>query len=75
MLEANRTRVKNLSGSEIWLFIIARVLLGFAVGVLAMRYFPAIASVLVWPSLVVGVVLFVLASRGLLRAEPSRPAA
>jgi len=75
MLESNRQRVQNLSGAEIWMFIVARVLLGFAVGVLAMTYFPAFTKVLAWPALVVGAVLFLLAAKGLLRSRPSKPAA
>jgi len=73
MLEGNRQRVQNLTGAEIWMFIVARVLLGFAVGVLAMTYWPSIASALGWPALVIGAILFVLASRGLLRNRPSKP--
>lgn len=73
MFEGNRQRVQNLSGAEIWMFIVARVLLGFAVGVLAMMYFPATTSVLAWPALVIGLVLFVVASKGLLRVRPSKP--
>jgi hypothetical protein len=69
MLEGNRQRVQNLSGREIWMFIVARVLIGFAVGVLAMLYFPAIAVYLVWPALVAGSLLFMLASKGLLRSR------
>ena len=75
MLEGNRQRVQKLSGAEIWMFILARVLLGFAVGVLAMMYFPAFAAVLVWPAFVVGLVLFLLAAKGLLRSRSSGPAA
>ena len=75
MLESNRQRVQNLSGAEIWMFLVARVLLGFAVGVLAMMHFPAFTSVLAWPALVIGVVLFLLAAKGLLRSRPSKPAA
>ena len=67
MLESNRQRVQALSGGEIWMFIVARVLLGFGVGALAMIHFPAIAVYLVWPALGVGALLFVLASRGLFR--------
>jgi len=70
MLEDNRQRVQNLTGIEIWLFIIARVLIGFAVGVLAMTYFPSGTAPLAWPALVIGIVLFVLASRGLFRSKP-----
>ena len=71
MLEGNRSRVQNLTGGEIWLFILARVLVGFAVGIFAMVYFPATVVYLAWPALIVGVVLFVLASKGLLRKRPS----
>lgn len=74
MLESNRQRVQNLSGVEIWLFIAARVLLGFAAGVLAMTYFPTFASVLAWPALVGGGVFFLFATKGLLRNRPSKPA-
>jgi hypothetical protein len=69
MLEGNRQRVQSLSGREIWMFIVARLLIGFAVGVLAMLYFPAIAVYLVWPALVAGSLLFMLASKGLLRSR------
>ena len=69
MLEGNRQRVQNLNDREIWMFIVARVLIGFAVGVLAMLYFPAIAVYLVWPALVAGSLLFMLASKGLLRSR------
>ena len=69
MLEGNRQRVQNLSDREIWMFIVARVLIGFAVGALAMLYFPAIAVYLVWPALVAGSLLFMLASKGLLRSR------
>ncbi len=69
MLEGNRQRVQNLSDREIWMFIVARVLIGYAVGVLAMLYCPAIAVYLVWPALVAGSLLFMLASKGLLRSR------
>jgi len=69
MLEENRQRVQNLSGSQIWMFIVARVLIGFALGVFAMMYFPSVASQLAWPVLFVGVILFVLATRGLFRGR------
>ncbi|MHA6204692.1 hypothetical protein ACXU4B_09735 [Dyella soli] len=70
MLEGNRQRVQNLSGGEIWMFIVARVLLGFAAGVLVTRYFPAVALYLAWPALVGGALLFTLAAKGLLRIQP-----
>lgn len=75
MLEGNRSRVQNLTGGEIWLFIVARMLIGFAVGIFAMIYFPTTAVYLAWPALGVGVVLFILASKGLLRKRPTGPAA
>lgn len=69
MLEGNRKRVQQLSGSEIWAFIVARVLVGFALGVFAVRYFPSFAAFAAWPALVLGIVLFVLAANGLLRGR------
>jgi hypothetical protein len=73
MLEGNRRRVQNLTGLEIWLFIIARVLVAFGVGVLAMIYVPLVAANLAWPAIVVGLVALVVASRGLLRKRPIEP--
>ena len=69
MLESNRRRVQNLSGSEIWMFIVARVLVGFATGALTMLYFPRVAVYLMWPALIVGSLLFGLASKGLWRSR------
>jgi len=46
MLKWNAAKVKNLTGVEIWLFIIARVFVGFGLGVLATQYFPQVANVL-----------------------------
>jgi hypothetical protein len=71
MLENNRRRVQNLTGLEIWLFILGRVLLAFGIGVLAMAYWPGIATVLVWPGIAGGFVLLLLASRGLFRKTPA----
>jgi hypothetical protein len=67
MLESNRKRVKQLTGAGIWAFIVARVLLGFAVGVFAVAHFPRIAMQLAWPALFLGALLFVVAAKGLLR--------
>jgi hypothetical protein len=69
MLESNRRRVQNLSGSEIWMFIVARVLVGFSIGALTMLYFPRVAVYLMWPALFVGSLLFGLASKGLWRSR------
>ena len=40
MLRWNAEKVGNLTPIEIWLLIIARVVIGFALGVLSTRYFP-----------------------------------
>lgn len=69
MLEANRSRVKQLTGRQIWMFILGRSLMAFGAGVLVMSYFPTVASPLAWPAVVVGLVLFIIASRGLLRRQ------
>ncbi len=71
MLERNRRRVQNLTGLEIWFFIVGRVLLAFGLGVLAMAYAPALASMAVWPAIAAGVILLVLASRGMFRKHPA----
>lgn len=67
MLDGNRKRVQRLTGIEIWAFIVARVLLGFALGVFAVVHFPRIAAHLAWPALILGTVLFLVATKGLLR--------
>jgi hypothetical protein len=70
MLERNRRRVQNLSGLELWLFIIGRVLASAGLGVLAMAYFRELARPLAWPAITAGALLLLLASRGLVR-KPS----
>ena len=67
MLKWNAAKVRNLTGMEVWLFIIARVLIAFAVGVLAARHFPQVADALVRPALLIGVTLFLMAARGMFR--------
>jgi len=44
MLEWNKAKVRNLTGTEIWLMIAGRVLAGFGLGVLAVGYFPQAVS-------------------------------
>jgi len=73
MLEWNRAKVRNLTGMEIWLMIVGRVLGGFGLGVLAVRYFPQIANPLGTPALFVGVILVVIAARGLFRPAKGTP--
>jgi uncharacterized protein involved in response to NO len=67
MLKWNATRVRRLTGTEIWMFIVARVLIGFGLGALAVHYFPAVASTLGVPALGLGALLFAIASIGLFR--------
>jgi NADH:ubiquinone oxidoreductase subunit 6 (subunit J) len=73
MLKWNAAKVKNLTGAEIWFMIIARVLIGFGLGVLATRYFPQVAEMLGIPALVIGGILFLIAAKGLFRTakEPA----
>ena len=73
MLESNRSRVQGLTGLEIWFFIIGRVLVAFGIGALAMASFPAVTSTLAWPAVVGGVVILLVASRGLFRRPPAKP--
>src|SRR5258708_6753470 len=67
MLDWNVKKVQNLTSAEIWLFIVARVLVGFAAGILVTQYFPGVAALVVFPALAIGVVLFAIAARGLWR--------
>jgi hypothetical protein len=67
MLSWNKRKVQNLSPGEVWLFIVARVVVGFGLGVLAMRYFPATFGPLGIPAVVIGVILFAIAAKGLFR--------
>jgi hypothetical protein len=73
LLEANRHRVQRLTGREVWMFIVARVLIAFGLGVLAAIYAPSVAVLAAWPAIGVGLVFFALAARGLLR-KPANPA-
>ena len=68
MLKWNQAKVRQLTGVEIWLFIIARVLIGFGLGVLAVQYFPHAAGTLGIPALVLGVLLFAIAAKGLFQS-------
>lgn len=70
ILDVNAGRVKHLTGAEIWLFIVARVLIGFGIGVVGERYFPTIIEPLGIPAVIVGLVLFFVAAKGLRRANP-----
>ena len=67
MLGWNAAKVKQLTPLEIWLFIAGRVLAGFGVGILAMRYWPQIFAHVGWPSALAGVACVVVALKGLRR--------
>ena len=67
MLNWNAERVKTLTGAEIWLFIIGRGLAAFGVGVLSVRYYPQIADPLGLPTIVVGLLLLLVAAKGMFR--------
>jgi hypothetical protein len=67
MLNWNASKVKNLTGAEIWLFIVGRVSVAFGLGVLAARCFPQIANPLGFPAVVVGLLLLAFAARGMFR--------
>ena len=67
MLSWNAGKVKNLTGGEIWLFIIGRGLAAFGVGVLSVRYYPQIAGPLGLPATVIGLLLLVVAGKGMFR--------
>ena len=67
MLENNRSRVQNLTGLEIWLFIIGRVLVGFGLGVIAVLYLPQVFAKFGVPAIILGLLILIAASRGLFR--------
>jgi hypothetical protein len=70
MLNWNAGKVRSLTGGEIWLFIIGRVLVAFGLGVLGMRYLPDIASPLGLPTVIVGLLALVVAAKGMWRGNP-----
>jgi len=72
VLKSNQSRVHNLSPLEIWGFIAGRVLVAFALGILAVRYLPQIASVVVYPALAVGAILLLFAAKGLARKPTTK---
>jgi hypothetical protein len=66
MLAWNQRKVRQLSALEIWAFIAGRVLAAFGVGLLLAGYVPQVVA-LGWPSLGCGVVLLLVAAKGLVR--------
>jgi len=71
MLNWNAGKVKSLTGTEIWLFIVGRVFVAFGVGVLSVRYFPEIATPLGIPAIAAGILLLAVAAKGLFRRPSS----
>ena len=71
-LNWNHRRVQNLTPWEIWGFIAGRVLMSFGLGVLSMQYYPQVADTLAIPTLIIGIVLLVFASKGLRRKEVTK---
>jgi hypothetical protein len=69
VLYSNAERVRNLTPTEVWLFIVARVLVGFGAGALLVRYFPQIIGPIALPVLVIGLIPFAVAARGLSRTR------
>jgi hypothetical protein len=71
VLNWNAQKVKNLTPGEIWLFIVARVLVAFGLGALAAKYFPAVTGAIAIPVIALGLMMFALAARGLFRSTQS----
>jgi hypothetical protein len=67
MLKWNADKVKNLNGAEIWLFIVARVFVGFGAGALLARYYPQMVFPIAVPVMILGILFFIVAARGLNR--------
>lgn len=67
LLDWNRRKVQNLTAWEIWFFIAGRVLVGFGLGILAMKYLPDFATPIGIPAAVFGVILLIVAAKGLRR--------
>ena len=71
VLSWNQRKVQQLSPGEIWLFIVGRVLAALGLGILLTTYFPQV-GILGWPALLVGLILLLVAGKGLLRKrEPA----
>jgi hypothetical protein len=52
-----------MSPGEIYMFIVGRVLVALGLGIVVERYFPVLASYLMWPLFIVGLVLLLVGSR------------
>ena len=67
------SRVMNLTGLEIWLFIVGRVLVGFGLGTLVIRYWPRIFAQVGTPVIVAGMLLMTIAAKELFRRTTDTP--
>jgi hypothetical protein len=65
-------KVQNLTGTEIWMFILGRVLVAFALEALGFKYFPQFVTIVAIPALLAGLVLLAIAARGLARQAPGQ---
>ena len=76
MLAWNQRKLRQLSPVEIWLFIVGRVLIGFGIGVLAVRLWPDVVGGLGWPAVAAGFACLLVAAKGFPRQEmpPESPA-
>jgi len=70
MLNWNANKVKNLTGAEIWLFIIARVLVGIGAGAILACYYPQFAFPAGISILAIGLLLFLIPLKGMFRKNP-----
>jgi hypothetical protein len=70
-LKWNQHKVQQMSPGELWMFIVGRVLVALGLGILLMEFFPGIAVNLAWPALILGLVLLVVAAKGLFRKSRS----
>jgi hypothetical protein len=70
LLKWNANKVKILTGAEIWMFIVARVLVGLGGGAILAGYYPQFALPIGVPALVIGIVLFLISLKGMFRKNP-----
>jgi vacuolar-type H+-ATPase subunit I/STV1 len=63
ILESNAARVRNLSATELYLYILAHGLLGIGLGAFAARMFASFAPLLVVGGIVVGLILIIVSGR------------
>jgi hypothetical protein len=64
--------VGQLTGPEVWLFIVGRVLVAFGLGLIAATYMPALVA-MAWPAVIVGAVALLIAAKGLGRRGSASP--